>query len=106
LLLKELCTEAIKPIGDTTLMNKKNLMSQMVNPVNPITIQDLPSEMVELSEEALSQVFGGCEVVVVGPTPGCGGCEVVVVGPTPPCPPVVPPPTPGCGGVVVGPTPC
>jgi len=70
-------------------MNKKNLMSQMVNPINRITIQDLPSEMVELSEEALSQVFGGCGFVI-GPTP---------------CPPVVPPPPPGCG-FVIGPTPC
>jgi putative ATP-grasp target RiPP len=42
-------------------MNKKNSMSSMVNPVNRITIQDLPAELVELSEENLHQVVGGKE---------------------------------------------
>ena len=40
-------------------MNKKNLMSEMVKPVNLLTIKDLPVELLELSEEELQQVVGG-----------------------------------------------
>lgn len=36
-------------------------MSQMINCVNCITIQDLPAELVELSEEDLQQISGGCD---------------------------------------------
>ena len=68
-------------------------MSQVVNPINRVTIQDLPTEMVELSEEALSKVFGGREAVfgppeggaVFGPTGGgavFGPPERAVFGPT------------------------
>jgi bacteriocin-like protein len=40
-------------------MDKKNLIPQVVLSVNHINIQDLPSEMVELSEEEMSQITGG-----------------------------------------------
>lgn len=43
-------------------MNKKNLMSQMVNPINSLTIKDLPVELLELSEEDLQQVVGGTKL--------------------------------------------
>jgi len=40
-------------------MDKKNLISQVTQPVKCLTIQDLPADLVELSEEELSQVTGG-----------------------------------------------
>jgi hypothetical protein len=40
-------------------MIKKNLMSQIDQSLNNLTIQDLPIDLVELSEEVLSQVRGG-----------------------------------------------
>jgi bacteriocin leader peptide (microcyclamide/patellamide family) len=40
-------------------MNKKNLMPHVAQPVKPLTIQDLPTELIELSNEALFQVWGG-----------------------------------------------
>ena len=40
-------------------MDKKNLMSQAAQPVNKVTRQNLPIELVELSEEILSEVRGG-----------------------------------------------
>jgi hypothetical protein len=42
-------------------MKKKNLTPQIAKSVNCLSIQDLSVELVELSDEALSQVYGGEE---------------------------------------------
>ena len=50
-------------------MDNKKLTSQSAQPVNNLTIQELPIDLVELSEEALSQICGGSGFAVFGPLP-------------------------------------
>ncbi len=40
-------------------MDKKNLLSQVARPNKCITIQNLPAQLVELSEKDLQQILGG-----------------------------------------------
>jgi hypothetical protein len=42
-------------------MDNKDLMTPGNDSVNPLTIQNLPIELAELSEEVLSQVRGGLQ---------------------------------------------
>jgi bacteriocin-like protein len=43
-------------------MNNKNLKTQVAQPANCPSKQNLPTEMVELSEKDLQQIVGGREV--------------------------------------------
>jgi bacteriocin-like protein len=42
-------------------MNKKKLLSQSTQPANCITIQDVPTQFVELSDKDLQQIVGAGE---------------------------------------------
>jgi bacteriocin-like protein len=42
-------------------MDKQNLLSQATQPDKRITIQDVPTQFVELSDKDLQQIVGGSE---------------------------------------------
>ncbi len=43
-------------------MNKKNLIPQTTQPLHHLTIQDLSTELVQLSENDLQQLIGGIAI--------------------------------------------
>ena len=46
------------------IMLKKNLTPQTTQPVNRITIQDLPTQLIELSEKDPQQIVGAGEPAI------------------------------------------
>jgi bacteriocin-like protein len=70
-----LCYQTIR---QKTFMNNKNLMIQANDSVTNISVQDLPAEMVELSEKDLQNIVGGrFRLPISIPNPVC----LVILGP-------------------------
>jgi bacteriocin-like protein len=42
-------------------MHKKNFIPQATQPANRLTIQELPTQFIELSDKDLQQIVGGSE---------------------------------------------
>jgi hypothetical protein len=74
-------------------MDKKNLISQAAQPVNKLTIQYLAIDLIELSEEILSEVRGGWKnldnLAVLQPL---GGIRYIIWNTSHPSIPKSPPP--------------
>src|SRR4028118_790393 len=86
-------------------MDKKNLMSQIAQPLNNLAIEDLPIEWVEPSEEVLSQVREGRMVYDVPAPWQLDPINPVIVEPINPGygePVIREPITPGYGEPVIG----
>jgi len=47
-------------------MHKKNLISQVTQPINRSTIQELPTQFIELSDKDLQHIVGGSEPASAG----------------------------------------
>jgi bacteriocin-like protein len=60
-------------------MDKTNLLSQSTEPRKRITILDLPSQLVELSDQDLQQIVGGIASI--------NQVDPDEIPPLPPCPP-------------------
>jgi bacteriocin-like protein len=77
LVLRELCNNAPNSIRLKTLMNAKYLNFRPVKHVSCFTVQDLSTDLVELSEKDLKQISGG-----FGARCTCGGGTVTTTGGT------------------------
>ena len=52
-------------------MHKKNLTPQATQPANSLTIQELPTQFIELSDKDLQQIIGGRQPSIGGGQQSC-----------------------------------